>query len=208
MKRLLFVMAVATLGTGLAAAQDAGVSLGDAARMQRQKKSQPSPNAKVYDNENLPKSGAISTTTGDYGGVAAAPSRSSSSSASASAGAASGTTAAAGKDAKTADKTAEEASKEQEAEFRTKVAEAKKNIDQLSRELDVMQREQRLRAAAFYGDAGVRARPENQAKFLGDEKQYQDTLKSKQSELDTAKQGLDQLRDNIRKAGLPSTIGE
>jgi hypothetical protein len=204
MKRLLLLLFTATLGAGLAVAQDQGISLGDAARMQRDKKGQTSPNAKVYDNENLPKSGAISTTTGDYAGVAATPSRSSSSSSSTSASASSTTAAAAGKDTKSA----EDSSKEQEAEFRTQVAEAKKNIDQLSRELDIMQREQRLRAAAFYGDAGVRARPENQAKYLSDEKQYQETLKSKQGELDAAKQALDQVRDNIRKAGLPSTIGE
>jgi len=203
MKRLWLLLVIALFGAGLAAAQE-GVSLGDAARAQRQKKSQTSPNAKVYDNENLPKSGAISTTTGDYAGVAPTPASTRSSSA--TAGKPAGSTSA-GKDSKDTP-TAEEAAKEQEAEFRTKVAEIKKNIATLERELDLMQREQRLRAAAFYGDAGLKARPENQAKYQADEKKYQDDLKSKQAELATSKQALEDLRDQIRKAGLPSSIGE
>src|SRR3954451_13483307 len=142
MKRLLLLLAVTMLGAGLAAAQDSGISLGDAARLQKAKKSQTSPNAKVYDNENLLKTGNISTTTGDFGGVAAAaPAKTSTSSTTtAKAGAAPG------KDSAKDAKTPEEEAKAQEDEFRQKVGEAKKNIAQLERELDVMQREQRLRA--------------------------------------------------------------
>lgn len=194
MKRQWLLMALVMLGVGLAAAQNDGVSLGEAARAQRQKKGQASPNGKVYDNENLPKSGSLSTSTGAGYGSAAE-------SASASGAAA---TAAKAKNGKTPD----EEAKAQENEFRQKVGEAKKKIADVEHELDIMQREARLRAAAYYGDAGAKARPENQAKYLSDEKKYQDDLKAKQDELAATKQALEDLRDQIRKAGLPSSIGE
>lgn len=194
MKRFYFAFAAALLAATVAGAQDqSSVSLGEAARKARQNQSQPSPNVKVYDNDNLPKSGNISTTTGDYAGVAAPASTSRTSSATGAA--------AAGKDA-----SSDEAKKKQADEFQQKAGDLKKNIDQLSRELDVMQREQRLRAAAYYGDAGTKLRGANQ--YAADDKKYQETLQAKQAELDAAKATLDQLRDDIRKAGLPSSIAE
>jgi hypothetical protein len=195
MKRFCLVFAAVLVAATLACAQGE-VSLGDAARKARQNQTQPSPNAKVYDNDNLPKSGNLSTTTGDYAGVAGSAGSARTSSATGDTG-----TAAAGKDgASDADK------KKQEDAFRQKVVEAKKNIDQLSRELDVMQREQRLRAAAYYGDAGTKLRGANQ--YAEDDKKYQETLQAKQTELDAAKAALEQLRDDIRKAGLSSSVGE
>jgi hypothetical protein len=195
MKRFCLVFAAVLVAATLACAQGE-VSLGDAARKARQNQGQASPNAKVYDNDNLPKSGNLSTTTGDYAGIATSAGSARSSSATGATG-----TAAAGKEGGSdADK------KKQEDEFRQKVGEVKKNIDQLSRELDVMQREQRLRAAAYYGDAGTKLRGANQ--YAEDDKKYQETLQAKQTELDAAKAALEQLRDDIRKAGLSSSVGE
>ena len=192
------------VATPLACAQNDGVSLGDAARAQQAKRGNPSPNAKVYDNENLPKGGAISTTTGDYGGIAAAPAAKSSSTAAAKTSTSSSATAGKDKDAK--EQSPDEAAKAQADEFAQKVADAKKNIAQLEREVDVMQRENRLKAAAFYGDAGTRLR--DGAKYQAEDQKQQETLTAKQGELDAAKAALEQIRDDIRKAGLPSSIGE
>jgi len=188
----------------LACAQNDGVSLGDAARAQKAKRGNPSPNAKVYDNDNLPKGGAISTTTGDYGGIAAAPASKSSSTAATTASTSTAASTAKGKDSK--EQTPDEATKAQTDEFAQKVADAKKNITQLEREVDVMQRENRLKAAAFYGDAGTKLR--DGARYQADDQKQQETLKAKQDELAAAKAALDQIRDDIRKAGLPSSIGE
>ncbi|HTK94113.1 MAG TPA: hypothetical protein VL382_00630 [Terriglobales bacterium] len=197
MKRFWYLLIVVAFATSLACAQDQGVSLGDAARNARQGKSTAaSPNAKVYDNDNLPRNATLSTTSGDFGGIA--PSKDDKDSKDAKAGKPGA------KDAKTPD----EAAQAQADDFKSKVADAKKNIEQLTREIDVMQREQRLRSAAFYGDAGNKVRPENMAKYQADTQQYNDDLKAKQDALSQAKQDLDNLREQIRQAGLPASLGE
>jgi hypothetical protein len=201
MKRLWLFLAVGILGAGFAAAQDQGISLGDAARMQREKKAQSSPNGKVYDNENLPKKNTLSSTTGDFGGLPAEDDKDKEGAVTADASAAKGK-------GDKAEKTDEEAAKDKQEEFKSKAADIKKEIDQLNREIDVLNREQRLRAAAYYGDAGAKARPENQAKWVADEKKFQDDLKAKQDDLAAAKQKMTDLQDEIRKAGLNSSIGE
>lgn len=200
MKKTIFVVLAAfAFGAALSlAAQE--VSLGDAARAQRQKKHAASPNARVYDNENLPKGGALSTTTGGLEVASSSASEARTSSSSSSGVSASASASAAGSAEE------KEEQKKAEDEWRQKIADAKKNISQLERELDVLQRENRLRAAAFYGDAGTRLR--DSAKFEGDDKKYQADIQTKQTELAAAKQALDQMRDDIRKAGLPSSLGE
>lgn len=200
MKRFGIVFA-AVLMTAIMACAQGEVSLGEAARKARESQGQASPNVKVYDNDNLPKSGNLSTTSGDFAGVTASAGSTRTPSASSATGATG--TAAAGKDA-SAGSDADKAKLGDE--FKQKVADAKKNIEQLTRELDVMQREQRLRAAAYYGDAGTSLRDE--AKYQADDKKYQETLQAKQAELDKAKADLEQIRDDIRKAGLPSSVGE
>jgi hypothetical protein len=192
MKRIFYLcIAVLFLAT-LACAQNDNVSLGDAARAARVNKTQASPNAKVYDNDNLPTGGAISTTTGDFAGVAASKDDKDSKDKTAAKG---------GKD-----KTGDNGKSTQEQAFKDKAADLKKNIDQLSRELDVMQREQRLKAAAYYGDAGTKLR--NQQQYQDDEKKYQSDLSAKQDQLSQAKQQLDDLREQVRQAGLPASIAE
>ncbi len=203
MKRLFYVFAVLLIAIFAGAqnqtptpsqsqnAPDQGVSLGDAARAIRAQKTPPSPNAKVYTNDNLPTAGSISTTTGDFGGIAPPPADKSGKPA-----------------AKDKDKSAEDANAKLAEDYKGKVADLKKQIDGLKHDIDIMQREDKLRQAAFYGDAGLQARPENQQKYQEQTKKYQDDLKAKQDQLDAANQQLEQLREEIRKAGLPSSVGE
>ncbi len=192
MKRLFYFCIAMLFVAALAFAQDDSVSLGDAARAARANKTAESPNAKVYDNDNLPKGGAISTTTGDFGGVAASKDDKDSSKADKGKDK--------GKAAASEDKSA------QEKDFKDKAADLKKNIEQLTREIDVMQREQRLKAAAYYGDAGTKLR--DQKDYQDGEKKYQADLADKQDQLKQAQQQLDDLREEIRKAGLPASIAD
>jgi multidrug resistance efflux pump len=76
----------------------------------------------------------------------------------------------------------------------------------LSRELDVLQREYRLRAAAFYADAGNRLR--NSGSWDKEDAQYKQQIDQKQKALDNAKQELDDMQEQARKSGVPSSARE
>lgn len=78
----------------------------------------------------------------------------------------------------------------------------KDEISKLQRELDIVQREQRLRAAAFYADAGTQLR--DQAKFAEDSRKEQGEIDSKKQALDAAQQKLADMEEQARKAGVPS----
>ena len=84
------------------------------------------------------------------------------------------------------------------AEF---IAAQKREILQLQRELDVAEREAKLRAAAFYADAGVRLR--DSAKFDEDTRKEQAEIDSKKQALEAANQKLADLQETARKAGVP-----
>src|SRR3954467_1704629 len=175
MKRLLLVFSAMLLAATLACAQE--VSLGDAARAAREKKGGTSPNGKVYDNENLPRGGNISTTTGDFAGVPTPPaSKSKSSSATSTSASNSSAPSTSAKDKDGKDVSAEQAAKEQADEYRQKVDDAKKAISSLEHEIDIMNRENRLKAAAYYGDAGTKLR--DGQKYQAEDQKQQETLKA------------------------------
>lgn len=186
MKRTL----LATIGwvalAGLLAAPAAAQSLGEYARQQRAKKPPTTEGVKEYTNDNLPTSGALSTSS--------ASSATTSDSASASAGS-----------SKADDDSAKGRSK-QEAEWRAKFAEQKSVIARLQRELDVAQRENSSRQAQTQTnsqDLGARLR--NPVLWAAENKKYQDEVDGKKKELDAAKQKLEDMKDDLRKAGLPNT---
>jgi peptidoglycan hydrolase CwlO-like protein len=83
-------------------------------------------------------------------------------------------------------------------DFKAKIDAQKNEITMLQREIDVTQREQRLRAAAFYGDAGTQLR--DQAKYAEEAKTQQDKIDSKKQALDAAQQKLADLEEQARKA--------
>jgi len=66
----------------------------------------------------------------------------------------------------------------------------------------VAQREYRLRAAAFYADAGSRLR--NQGSWDKEDAQYKQQIAQKQKALDDAKKALDDMKEQGRKAGVPA----
>jgi hypothetical protein len=159
-------------------------SLGDYARSVRKNKPEPSPATRHYDNDNLPADGTLS--------VVGPPPASTASAAPATATA----------NATPAPKTAADAAEHQKAadEWKKKIDDQKEKIDSLSHELDLEQREYRLRAAAFYGDAGTRLR--NATQFDKDDAQYKSDVEGKQKAIDDAKQQLSELQEQAQKAGV------
>jgi hypothetical protein len=171
-------------------------SLGDYARtVRKDKKSTP---AKQYDNDNLPVNDKLSI----VGSTPAALADNSTASADASAAKPAG-------DDKNLEikpgQTPEERQKIYD-QWKQKIASQKDKIDLAARELDVTQREYELRAAAFYADAGDRLR--NQAAWDKEDANYKDQLAQKQKALNDAKQQLDDLQEQARKAGAPSSVRE
>ena len=64
----------------------------------------------------------------------------------------------------------------------------------------------KLRAAAFYADAGNRLR--NEATWDKDDAQYKQQIAEKQKAVDDAKKQLEDLQEQARKAGVPSSMRE
>jgi hypothetical protein len=91
-------------------------------------------------------------------------------------------------------------------EWKSKFAKQRQEIHLSERELDVLVREYRLRAAAFYADAGNRLR--NQEQWSREDQQYRDRIAQKQKQLDDSKQTLDDMKEQARKDGMPSSVAE
>jgi len=70
----------------------------------------------------------------------------------------------------------------------------------------VDQKEYRIRAAAFYADAGDRLR--NQATWDKEDTDYKQKIADKQKALDEAKQKVTDLQEDARKSGVPSSSRE
>src|SRR5208282_3150867 len=164
------------LGVSGATAQ----SLGDYAREARKNKTETSSASHHYDNDNLPTGEALSVVGPPASDDKAAQGTETSSAPTAKAPA--GDPAAAA------------------AEMTKKIDKQKEKIESLSHELDLDQREYRLRAAAFYGDAGERLR--SSAQWDKDDAQYKSDIESKQKAIEAARQELDELREQARKAGI------
>jgi hypothetical protein len=143
---------------------------------------------KVYDNDNLPKDDKLSV-------VGEGP-------------AAGGTNPAEAKDA-AADKTADDEQAKKQAEWKSwqdKVSAQKNAIDLASRELDVLQKEYQLRAAAMYADVGNRLR--NSTQWDKEDADYKQKIADKQKAVDDAKQKLDDMQEEARRAGVPAAMRE
>ena len=82
----------------------------------------------------------------------------------------------------------------------------KEQIDLLSRELNVLEREYQIRAAAMYADAGNRMR--NETAWDKEDADYKKKIDEKKKAVDAAKQELDDMEENARRAGVPSSVRE
>ena len=171
--------------------------LGDYARSIRKEDKAPA-SAKKYDNDNLPTSDHISVVgnaTDTAGPEDANP--------------APDTNAAKPEDSATAPAPAtQDATKKTDPNeaWKQKITDQQGKVDLLSRELDVTQREYRLRAAAFYADAGNRLR--GSATWDKEDAQYKQQIAQKQKAVDDAKKALDDLKEQARKVGVPAKMRE
>jgi hypothetical protein len=173
--KLMAVVTLLMVALSTASAQ----SLGDYARTARKNKAEPSPTTRHYDNDNLPTSETLSV-------VGQSPAANSAASVPADSKA-------------TAQKAAVDRQKAAE-ELNKKIQDQQEKINALNHELDLDQREQRLRAAAFYTDAGTRLR--NPGQWDKDQAQNANDAADKHKALDAARQQLEQMQEDARKAGI------
>ncbi len=147
---------------------------------------------KVFDNDNLPMDDKISV-VGQPATVAAADA------------AAVDSKDAAAKPAASAD---DDKAKKQAAwkAWQDKLSAQKDAIDLASRELDVLTREYQLRAAVMYADTGNRLR--NSTQWDKEDAEYKQKIADKQKAVEDAKQKLDDMKEEARKAGVPSAMIE
>jgi hypothetical protein len=173
------LMAVVTL-LMVALSSASAQSLGDYARTARKNKAEPSPTTRHYDNDNLPTTETLSV-------VGQSPAANP-----AVAVPAEASKATEQKPAVDQQKAADELNKKIQAQ--------QEKINSLNRELDLDQREQRLRAAAFYTDAGTRLR--NPGQWDKDQAQNANDAADKRKAVDAARQQLEQMQEEARKAGI------
>jgi len=193
----------------------AGPSLGDYARQIRKNPGGTS-SPKVFDNDNLPRQEKLSII-----GPAPAESTATATEVKSAESAPAEGEAKASNEVRTASETkpvttqkeAAGTSEEEEAQRKAaakqwgdKLDAQKQQISLLTRELDVLQREYQLRAAAMYADAGNRMR--NSADWDKQDAQYKQQIADKQKTLDEAKQKLDDMQEEARKAGVSSSVLE
>jgi|SRR6516165_5756377 hypothetical protein len=231
MKRITTAATIVVLFTALSAlaafAQNA--PLGDYARQVRKQKGHQAPPVKSYDNDTIPRDDKVSVVGqapaenqdanphAASGGEAAAEA--------AKAGAenseAAGSAPAAGKQdaapqapsSQAAPSEGKKSPADEQAEkqklfkdWQMKIQAQQAQVDDISKDLDLTNREYRLRAAAFYADAGNRLR--NAGQWDKEDAQFKQQLADKQKKLDDAKQALEDLREQARKAGVPSSVRE
>jgi hypothetical protein len=168
-------------------------SLGDYARKVRKDSDATKPKPKVFDNDNIPMNDKLSI-------VGPAPA---STTAEASDKSAADSKDAAAKPAASAD---DELAKRKAVwkGWQDKLTGQKGSIDLASRELDVLTREYQLRAAVVYADAGNRMR--NSAQWDKEDADYKQKIADKQKAVAEAKQKLDDMKEEARKAGVPSAM--
>jgi hypothetical protein len=180
-------------------------SLADYARQIKKDSPQPKSRPKVFDNDNLPKDDKLSV-VGEQPPVAA--DKSSEEKPADSTGNVPAAT-----DKKSATETKAAATEDDRAkrqaalkEWQQKLTAQKDQIDLIDRELEVLKREYQLRAAAFYADAGDRLR--NSGAWDKQDTQYKQQIADKQKSLDDAKQKLEDMQEQARKAGIPPAMRE
>lgn len=189
-------MFFAALLVTLSAAQSE--SLGDYARSVR--KDKPVAQAKTFDNDNLPTDDKLSVV-----GPAAGP-VSADASATDAAGTPDPNAAASNSSSSNATKPPVTAQEQQQLndDWKGKFAAQQDQINLLNRELTVAQKEYQLRAAAMYADAGSRLR--DAGEWDKQDAQYKSDIADKQKALDDAKQKLDDMQEDARKAGVSSSV--
>lgn len=165
-------------------------SLGDQVRAIRKQKRKPA--TKVYTNDNLPTSASISV----VGPIAEGSTDEKPA-------------------AKPQDENEKHVQKENKSEekkpldeqaWRDQFSEQKKKISDLEHELDVLQREYRLQITNYYADAGSKLR--NERAWAEEDATFRTNIAEKQKQIEDAKAQLQDMVEQARKAGMPTSVSE
>ena len=184
-----------------AQSQPTSSSLGAYARAVKKTQKQEKTSGKVYDNDNLPRNSSVSVVGGST-----APASDKDQDADA---AKDGEKSDAGAKADAAQVKPGQAAEEREKAFavwKTRLNEQREQLSLLSRELDVLKREHDLKASEFYYDTARRT--QNPTGFAAEDEKYKKQIAEKQEKVDAAKAKLDDLQEQARKAGAPSSVRE
>jgi len=185
------VLILAGLLAGVAAAQSD--SLADAARKHKQQQSGKPVAAKVYTNDNLPATETIST-VGAPASDAAAPTPTDGQTT------ADGSTPAAKDGAKPADET--KTRQKTWEDWRDKIQKQKASVEQMQKENEEIDRQYKLTSGNYYNSAQQRLY--DGAAMAKEDAAYKQQLEQKKKAIDDAKQKIDDLQEEARRAGVPS----
>lgn len=210
MKRSIYLVAVLATTLALSALVSAqsqqNQPLGDYARAAKKAKAstQTKPAAKVYDNDNLPKTTSLSV-VGDSSAPAADQNNDASKNPD-------GTPK---QDAQSADKKDEpklnvgqSAGDRQKAldAWKDKLAGEQEKIGKMSHELELAQREYQIKQTEFWANTAERV--QNPNAFREQDDKFKQELADKQKSLDEEKAKLSEMQDDARKAGAPNSVVE
>ena len=191
MKRM-YIGSLVLIGllSGLAAAQSD--SLADAARKHKEQQAGKPVATKVYTNDNLPATETISTV--------GAPVADASAAATDGQPASTNTAPAAAKDA---DK--DDASKTRQKsweDWRDKIQKQKASVDQMQKENEEIERQYKLTTGNY--NSSAQERLYDGAAMAKEDAAYKQQMEHKQKAIDDAKQKIDDMQEEARRAGVPS----
>jgi hypothetical protein len=87
--------------------------------------------------------------------------------------------------------------------WKQKLSDQKTKVDLLSRELDVLNREYQIKVSEFYSNTAMRA--QNPSAIMADDAKYKQQIADRQKSLDEAKSKFEDLQEQARKSGVPSS---
>jgi predicted RNase H-like nuclease (RuvC/YqgF family) len=177
--------------TGVAAAQSD--SLAEAARKHRQQQAGKPAAAKVYTNDNLPATETISTVGAPANDAAANTQTDGQASADASTPA--------GKDGA---KPADDSKTRQKTweEWRDKIQKQKASVEQMQKENDEIERQFKLTTGNYYSSAQQRLY--DGAAMAKEDAAYKQQMEQKKKAIEDARQKIEDLQEEARRAGVPS----
>jgi hypothetical protein len=186
MKRMKWMVIATLLLMGISGA--AAQSLGDYARAVRKNKADSGSTGRQYDNDNLPTGQPLSVVgpppaadadaVPEAGDAKSKPSEKTAS----------------------ADPAAAAERQKAEEEWKKKLEAQQEKLDSLNRDLDVQQREYRLRVATQYNSESTRL--QNAAQWTKEDEKFRGDAEAKQKAIDAARQELDEIQEQARKAGV------
>jgi len=190
---------------GAALGQATSQPLGDYARSVKKSKAAPAPAAaKVYDNDNLPTAASVSVVGNSAAGTDNANNSEAKDANAPSAPA--GATADKKEDPQIKAGQPIDQRKEALDVWKQKLDDQNDKIKTLAHELDIVEREYRVKASEYYADTARRT--QNPTGFAKDDADYKNQIADKQKTLDDAKAKLNDLQEEARKAGAPTSVAD